>query len=121
MPGLIRKLLVDAWSGWVHDAARKLDGKRPSPENRHRIYVPGACERVRPLGLLLSADDANGVDEMWVDTDFFKSSSRKPRSRPQIASTASCSCEALGAPNVGLTSRELSSCSTACRRAKPER
>lgn len=100
--GLDPKALVDAWSSWVHDAARKLMESGHLEKIVIEFYTPGAANASGRWDFPIRYD-ANGIDEMWVDTDFFKSSFAKAPKPPANCVYRVLLVEAPGAPNVGLT------------------
>lgn len=101
--GLDPKALVDAWSGWVHDAARKLMESGHLKTIVIEFYTPGAANASGRWDFPIRYD-ANGVDEMWVDTEYFKSSFEKAPKPPSNCVYRILLVEAPGAPDVGLTS-----------------
>lgn len=100
--GLDPKALVDAWSSWVHDAARKLMESGHLRKIVIEFYLPGAANASGRWDFPIRYD-ANGVDEMWVDTEFFKSSFAKAPRPPANCTYRVLLVEAPGAPDVGLT------------------
>ncbi|MER9951859.1 hypothetical protein [Mesorhizobium sp. M0047] len=101
--GLDPKSLVDEWSDWVHDAARKLMESGHLLKIVIEFYVPGAANASGRWDFPIRYD-ANGIDEMWVDTEFFKSSFAKAPKPPANCVYRILLVRAPGAPDVGLTS-----------------
>jgi len=101
--GLDPKSLADAWSEWVENAARKLMESGHIRTIVIEFYMPGAANASGRWDFPIRYD-ANGVDDMWVDTEFFKASFAKAPSPPAGCVYRILLVEAPGAPNVGLSS-----------------
>ena len=100
--GLDPTALMDAWSGWVHDAARKLMESGHLNKIIIEFYKAGVSDASGRWDFPIRYD-GNGIDDMWVDTSFFRQSFAKAPRPP-----AGCSYRVLllhddGAPDVGLT------------------
>ncbi|RWD79107.1 hypothetical protein [Mesorhizobium sp.] len=99
--GLDPKALMDAWSGWVYNAARKLMESGHLRTIVIEFYKPGSTIASGRWDFPIRYD-ANGVDDMWVDSTFFKSTFAKAPRPP-----AGCIYRVIlvydaGAPDVGL-------------------
>lgn len=74
--GLDPKQLVDAWSDWVHDAAREWMQTGDLVKFVIEFYRPGATTAVARWDFPIRYDGAD-IDQMWVDRDFLQGSIAK--------------------------------------------
>ena len=100
--GLEPKLLVDAWSDWVHDAAREWMQTGDLVKFVIEFYRPGARTAAARWDFPIRYDGAD-IDQMWVDRDFLQGSIAKAPRPP-----AGCTYRVLlvhrpGARDLGLS------------------
>ncbi|API50661.1 hypothetical protein ACFYE9_24955 [Rhizobium leguminosarum] len=106
--GLNPTALMDAWSDWLHDAARKLMETGHLTKLIIEFYQPGSNTASGRWDFPIRYDGTD-IDDMWVDVDYFRQSFAKAPRPP-----AGCSYRVLlqhspGAPSVGLATVQLKS------------
>jgi hypothetical protein len=101
--GLDPTKLVDAWSSWVEKAARKLLETGYLNKIIIEFYMPGSSNACGRWDFPIRYDGSN-IDEMWVDTSFFKGSLPKAEKPPAGCTYRVLLLEYPGAPDVGLVS-----------------
>ncbi|MGY2991209.1 hypothetical protein [Mesorhizobium sp. URHB0026] len=74
--GLDPRKLVDAWSGWVHDAAREWMETGDLTSFVIEFYRPGAAYASARWDFPIRYDGTD-IDQMWIDSDFLKDSFAK--------------------------------------------
>lgn len=74
--GLDPQKLVDAWSGWVHNAAREWMETGDLMKFVIEFYQPGASNASARWDFPIRYDGAD-IDQMWVDSDFLQGSLAK--------------------------------------------
>jgi hypothetical protein len=79
--GLDPQAVVDAWSDWVHRAARTWLESGHLESIVIEFYWPGSGIAVARWDFPIRYD-GNGVDEMWVDRLFFEDSFAKAKAPP---------------------------------------
>lgn len=92
--GLDPKQLVDAWSGWVHDAAREWMQTGDLVKFVIEFYRPGDSYAVARWDFPIRYDGAD-IDQMWVDRDFLQGSIAKAPRPP-----AGCTYRVLLVPRA---------------------
>lgn len=93
--GLDPQKLVDAWSGWVHDAAREWMETGDLIKFVIEFYHPGASNASARWDFPVRYDGAD-IDQMWVDSDFLQGSVAKAPRPP-----ADCVYRILLVPRFG--------------------
>jgi hypothetical protein len=97
--GLDPQKLVDAWSGWVQDAAREWMETSDLVKFIIEFYHPGASNAAARWDFPIRYDGAD-IDQMWVDSDFRQGSVAKAPRPP-----SGCTYRVLLLPRAGA--REL--------------
>lgn len=106
--GLNPTALMDDWTEWLGQAARKLMESGHLTKLIIEFYVPGSDKACGRWDFPIRYDGTD-IDDMWVDTDYFRQSFAKAPRPP-----AGCSYRVLlqhlpGAPAVGLSTVSLRS------------
>lgn len=100
--GLDPTALADAWSGWVYDAARRLMETGHLRKIVIEFYMPGSASASGRWDFPIRYD-GTGIDDIWVDTEFFKATFAKAPRPPAGCTYRILIVDAPDAPNVGLT------------------
>ncbi|QND19268.1 hypothetical protein HB774_02765 [Rhizobium leguminosarum bv. viciae] len=74
--GLNPTALMDAWSDWLHDAARKLMETGHLTKLIIEFYQPGSNTASGRWDFPIRYDGTD-IDDMWVDVDYFRQSFAK--------------------------------------------
>lgn len=74
--------LLDEWSGWVGHAARTWLETGDLLSIIIEFYLPGSNDAAARWDFPIRYD-GNGIDEMWVDRDFFEESFVKAEAPPK--------------------------------------
>jgi hypothetical protein len=100
--GLDPTALVDAWSRWLYEAARKLMESGHLNKIIIEFYIPGAANASGRWDFPIRYD-GNDIDEMWVDTAHFRQSFAKAPRPPTGCTYRVLVLHDPGAPDVGLS------------------
>ena len=92
--GLDPQKLVDAWSGWVHEAALQWMETGDLVKFVIEFYHPGASNAAARWDFPIRYDGVD-IDQMWVDSDFLQGSLAKAPRPP-----AGCSYRVLLQPSA---------------------
>lgn len=87
--------LMDAWSGWVHEAARAWMETGDLQKFVIEFYQPGAANASARWDFPIRYDGKD-IDQMWIDTDFLHGSVAKAARPP-----AGCTYRILLVPRLG--------------------
>ncbi|MFV2073492.1 MAG: HORMA domain containing protein, partial [Thermoanaerobaculales bacterium] len=79
--GLNPQRVVDAWSDWVDRAARTWLESGHLKAVVIEFYLPGSAVAAARWDFPIRYD-GNGVDEMWIDRQFFEDSFAKAKPPP---------------------------------------
>ncbi len=100
--GLNPTSLMDAWTEWLHDAARKLMESGHLTKLIIEFYRPGSDQACGRWDFPIRYDGTD-IDDMWVDTDYFRQSFAKAPRPPSGCLYRVLLQHAPGAPSVGLS------------------
>lgn len=87
--------LMDAWSGWVHDAARAWMETGDLLKFVIEFYQPGTANASARWDFPIRYDGTD-IDQMWIDSDFLQGSVAKAARPP-----AGCTYRVLLVPRSG--------------------
>jgi hypothetical protein len=93
--GLDPQRLMDAWSGWVQDAARAWMETGDLMKIVIEFYRPGATVASARWDFPIRYDGVD-IDQMWIDSDFLQGSIGKAAKPP-----AGCTYRVLLQPRAG--------------------
>ena len=100
--GLDPTILIDGWSNWVYNAARRLMETGHLNSIVIEFFVPGSNTASGRWDFPVRYD-GNGIDEVWVDMDYFRATFGKAPRPPANCTYRVLVVPAPGAPDVGLT------------------